>query len=222
MTITGDQKFLKHINRMALVRLIRSQPGQSRADLAAVTGLTKSTITLLAQELIDEGWLTEDEVLVTGSIGRRPTPLRLDTKRLALIGADLNTGYMEVVATTLTGDVITLVSRTFEDHEVHAVITLLARTIAEVAYRLIDQRRTILGVGLGVPGPVQASSGVLHFSPNLGWRDVPLRALLSEGLQREGLAQLQVFVQRRAASAALGEVEFSSTPAKEPLLYINL
>lgn len=58
MPITGDQTLLKQINRMA-IRRVRQQARNQRADLAKETGLTKSTVSLLAQELIDEGWLVE-------------------------------------------------------------------------------------------------------------------------------------------------------------------
>lgn len=222
MTITGDQRFLKSINRMALVRLIRAQPGLSRADLASITGLTKSTVSMLANELIEEGWLTEDDALATGSIGRRPTPLRLNTQRLALIGADLNAGRFEVAVTTLTGEVLSLTERTFSGNDVDQVLGLLADVVADLIRRLRAEQREVLGLGLGVPGPVHASSGVLHCSPNLNWRDVPLRQELSRLLAGHGLPAVPVFVQRRAASAALGEVEFAGAPVEEPLLYIHL
>ena len=55
MTITGDQALMREINRMALVRAIQRIPGQSRAELAKETGLTKSTVSLLVQDLIDAG-----------------------------------------------------------------------------------------------------------------------------------------------------------------------
>ena len=73
--ITGDQTYVKSINRNVLLRLLLDEPGQSRATLAERSGLTKSTVSLLAKELLDEGWLAEDGVAVTGSLGRRPTPL---------------------------------------------------------------------------------------------------------------------------------------------------
>jgi DNA-binding IclR family transcriptional regulator len=57
MPVTGDQQLLKQLNRMALVRQVSIQPGLSRAALADVLGLTKSTISLLVRELVDEGWL---------------------------------------------------------------------------------------------------------------------------------------------------------------------
>ena len=63
MTITGDQALMREINRMALVRAIQRIPGQSRAELAKETGLTKSTVSLLVQDLIDAGWLVESDIL---------------------------------------------------------------------------------------------------------------------------------------------------------------
>jgi predicted NBD/HSP70 family sugar kinase len=222
MAITGDQSFLKNINRMAMIRLIRGQPGLSRADLATNTGLTKSTVSQLVQELVDEGWLSEDDALVTGSIGRRPTPLRLNTEKLALIGADLTVGRVEVVATTLIGEVIATARRKMDTQNVTQVMVAVADAIAEIVSAMQAQGRTVLGVGVGVPGPVHAVSGILHVSTDLGWRDVPVRDELRGALALRGLATLPVYVQGRAGTAALGEVEFSSTPVEEPLLYIHL
>lgn len=50
---------------------------------------------------------------------------------------------------------------------------------------LLSAGRTTLDVtaaGVGVPGVVDAAAGVVKWAPNLGWRDVPLGALLSEAL----------------------------------------
>ena len=91
LPITGDQRFVKAINRNVLLRLLLDEPAQSRAMLAERSGLTKSTVSLLTKELIEEGWLAEDDVAVTGSLGRRPTPLRIDGRGLALIGAEPGT-----------------------------------------------------------------------------------------------------------------------------------
>lgn len=85
----GSQQLLKDINRMALVRHLCAQPGQSRADLATAVGLTKSTVSGLVRDLVAEGWLEEREVVATGDLGRRPTPLFIDPARLLLLGAEV-------------------------------------------------------------------------------------------------------------------------------------
>src|SRR3982751_5794658 len=102
----GDHRLLKNINRIALLRLLREEEGLSRAELATRSGLTRSTVSLLVKELIDEGWLRENEVPVTGQLGRRPTPLQLDGRRFVLVGAELTPDTIRVVATSIQGDVL--------------------------------------------------------------------------------------------------------------------
>ncbi|MCY1542696.1 Winged helix-turn-helix DNA-binding protein [compost metagenome] len=72
MKTTGDQQLVKRINRSVLLRLLRRQSGLSRAQLAQESGLTKSTVSLLVRELIDEGWVTEGDVPAARGWGARP------------------------------------------------------------------------------------------------------------------------------------------------------
>jgi predicted NBD/HSP70 family sugar kinase len=63
---------------------------------------------------------------------------------------------------------------------------------------------------------------VLHFAPNLGWRDIPVGSLLGEKLQDTSLAAVPLFIQNEADVAALGEMEFNPSPASDPLLYVSI
>ncbi|MDQ7989154.1 MAG: ROK family transcriptional regulator [Candidatus Dactylopiibacterium sp.] len=223
MAISGDQRLLKKINRMALIRLLRERPGLSRADLAIGSGLTKSTVSLLVQELIDEHWLREDEVLVTGSIGRRPTPLRLDGRLLTLIGAEIELGRLNVVGVGLDGLIVERLGETFDiDAPPAAVLVQLVELIARMAQRLGDAGRRAAGVGIAVPGALQESDGQLLVAPNLGWRKLPMRPLLHEAFARYGLGGMPFFVQNDCDAAALGEIEFSSGAVPDPLVFIGL
>src|SRR6516164_2785585 len=145
MSITGDQSLLKQINRMALVRVIQRSPALSRADLSKETGLTKSTVSLLVQELIDEGWLAEREAQVTGALGRRPTPLYIDGERLALIGAELGVDSLSVVAVSLAGELLDSVVEPLATTEQGAVVKRLAELIAATSERLKAAGRSVLG-----------------------------------------------------------------------------
>ena len=97
--VTGDQALVKNINRIAMLRLLREHAGISRAGLSERSGLTRSTVSLLIKELIDEGWLVESDAFVTGTVGRRPTPLRLVGNDMVLLGVDLGPDVVQVVAT---------------------------------------------------------------------------------------------------------------------------
>jgi len=218
----GSQQLLKVINRMALVRHLCANPGLSRADLAGAVGLTKSTVSLLVRELIHEGWLAEREVVATGDLGRRPTPLFIDPARLLLLGAEVGIESVRVVATSLTGEVHACTVASYgASRTAKACIATLATALLKVR-RQLDASQQILGIGVGLPGGVNEARGVLHFAPNLGWRDVPFGALLGEKLQETSLAGAPLFIQNEADVAALGEMEFNPAPASDPLLYVSI
>lgn len=219
----GHQQLLKDANRMALVRHLCAHPGLSRADLATAVGLQKSTVSLLARELLDEGWLAEREVVATGDLGRRPTPLFIDPSRLLLIGAEVGVESVRVVATSLTGDVLArVVAGISAGKGAKACIAVLATAMLKVRKRLDEGVHRIIGIGVGLPGGVDESSGFLHFAPNLQWRDAPVGSFLAEKLAGTSLAGIPLFVQNEADVAALGEVEFNPSPASDPLLYVSI
>ena len=106
MKTTGDQQLVKRINRSVLLRLLRSQSGLSRAQLAQSSGLTKSTVSLLVRELIDEGWLSETSVTPASGQGRPSTPLHLDGSTRGLIGVEVAVEALRVVGISITGEVL--------------------------------------------------------------------------------------------------------------------
>lgn len=219
----GNQQLLKGINRMALVRHLCANPGLSRADLATAVGLTKSTVSLLVRELLDEGWLVEREIVATGDLGRRPTPLFIDPARLLLLGVEVGIESARVVATSLTGDVLArAVSNYGAGKTAKACVASLATALLKVRKQLDESQHRIIGIGVGLPGGVDETSGFLHFAPNLGWRDVPFSALLAEKLEGTALAGVPLFVQNEADVAALGEMEFNPSRASDPLLYVSI
>lgn len=218
----GNQQLLKGINRMALVRRLCAQPGLSRADLAQAVGLTKSTVSLLVRELLEEGWLVEREIVATGDLGRRPTPLFIDPTRLLLLGAEVGIDGVRVVATSLTGEVLArTVSSYGAAHTAKACLASLSAALLKLRRQLDAKTHRIIGIGIGLPGGVDEHTGVLNFAPNLGWRDVPFAADLAERLEDTPLEGVPLFVQNEADVAALGELEFNTAPS-DPLLYVSL
>src|SRR5918911_1366259 len=70
----------RHLNRRVILNLIREKQPISRADLARFSGLQRSTVSLITEELIDDRWVVEGS---TGRLprGRRPTLLLLNQRR---------------------------------------------------------------------------------------------------------------------------------------------
>jgi len=216
----SGQAQLKRGNRMAIIRQLRVHPGQSRVDLANALDLTKSTVSALVRELLDEGWLLERDVLVTGDIGRRPTPLFIDPTRLLLLGTQVGIGVVRVVLTSLTGEVLAARSAAYDTGlDVQACILALTRTMLAVAARR-GEAQQIIGIGVGLPGGVDQARDQLVFAPHVHWHQVPFGSLLREALHGTPLSGLPVFMQNDADVAALGEAEFNPAPMADPLLLV--
>lgn len=228
MIVAGDQQLLKQINRMALVRQLCTEPGLSRAALAETVGLTKSTVSLLVRELMDEGWLCESELITTGALGRRATPLRIDERRLALLGADLGIGAARIVATDLLGKVLAERAMPYTDAgDTSACIDQMADALLEMTRPGGELAgRTVLGMGIGLHGVVDDATGVLHYAPHLGWRNVDVASQMRAHFAGSALADLPMFIQNEANVAALAELEFSSHVSglsrADPLIYLSI
>jgi len=214
MPVTGDQQLLKQLNRMALVRQVSTQPGLSRAALAEVLGLTKSTVSLLVRELVDEGWLTESELLVTGEVGRRATPLHLDPGRLALLGVELGVDEARVVGYDDPADPASCIRLAT------AALVKLARRLGKGGARIPARR--VLGVGFGLHGAVDEALGLLRHAPHLGWRDVDVAGIVRAHVAGTPLDGLPLYMQNEANVAALGEFEFADQAATDPLIYLSI
>lgn len=227
MTTTGDQQLVKRINRSVLLRLLRAQPGLSRARMAAESGLTKSTVSLLVRELLDDGWLSESGTAVSDGLGRPSTPLHINVDVHALIGVELAVETVRVVCVSLRGEVL-------HAHEEPLLSTEPRHACAQVA-RLVVQANSLLtgsglrpvGIGVGLPGAMDDASGMVHFAPNLGWRKVHALPLLTAALAELDMPNVPVQMQNEADMAALGEYEFGRGEDGEghggdgPLIFVS-
>ncbi|BEP71824.1 MULTISPECIES: ROK family protein [unclassified Variovorax] len=221
MKTIGDQQLLKRLNRSVLLRLLRAQPGLSRARLASESGLTKSTVSLLVRELLDEGWLSESGAAVADGLGRPSTPLRINVGVRALMGVEIAVETLRLVCVSLQGEVLHAQAEPLDDGEPARVCAQLAR-MAAAAHAQLDQRGLRLSsIGVCVPGAVDDCTGVVRFAPNLGWRNVNLLPALEKALAAAGLPGVTVQLQNDADAAALGEYEFAAGEGEDPLIFVN-
>lgn len=221
MKTTGDQQLVKRINRSVLLRLLRAQPGLSRAQLAAESGLTKSTVSLLVRELIDENWLNETSVTAASGMGRPSTPLRIDTRSRGLVGVEVAVEALRVVAVSLAGQVLWAVEEPLSSTSPDAVCTQTARMVVRANAQLVARSVQLSGVGVGLPGAFDEATGLVRFAPNLGWRNVDFLSQLRQALAQASLPDVAVHVQNEADTAALSEYEFSEGDAKDSLIFVT-
>lgn len=221
MVISGNQQLLRTINRLAVLRAIRLNPGVSRVQLADRLGLTRPTIGNLVDDLLSGGWLKEERLGPTGALGRRPVALHVNNDSRAIIGTDVNAERIICVATTLSGDVRELSISPPPPKNGEEMLEMLADHAGNMWQRLENAGLVVSGLGVGVPGTVQTQTGILRQSESTGWNQLPVRNLLQKQFEARGLPALPLLVQRAADCVAIYHFEFRRQGEEDPLLYVH-
>ena len=184
------------INRRIALSLIRHHPPMSRADLARRSGLQRSTVSAIIDQLIEEGWVTEG--VGRAPRGRRPRLLHLNVERASLVAVEVRP---ERTTVGLAGIDARFVEQTTWPTPADAAgfVRELARTVD--AFRAAHPRLICEGLGVSLPGRVDAD-GRLVFAPNLRWGHVDLKARI------EAATRLPVALENAANACALAELWF--------------
>ena len=207
---------------MALaLRQVASAPvPTSRADIAAATGLTRSTASTLVDALLAAGLIAElDPVAATGA-GRPATGLVLAPDGAAGIGLEVNVDYLAVCVVDLTGRVRhrQVVLQDQRGRPPSAVLADLADLAAAARSSALAEAVPVAGARVAVPGLVQSGTGLLRLAPNLGWRDVDVLLPLA-GDSR--LAGLSLGVDNEANLAALAELYRGGAGGADSFLHVS-
>ena len=128
----------------------------SRAQLAKESGLTKSTVSLLVQGLLQDGWLMEGDASNGKGLGRPSTALHIDTTRKALIGVEVAVDTLRAVGVSLAGQVLCALDEPLVDTSPRATCKqaaqLVARISADLAGRGEQEHRHNFYVCIGSGG----------------------------------------------------------------------
>jgi predicted NBD/HSP70 family sugar kinase len=192
----ADSATARDINRRIILNLVRKHQPISRAELARRSGLQRSTVSSIIDQLINEKWVNEGAF---GQVprGRKPTLLYLNVERVGAIGINIQPNKTNIGLGTLDTHFIVLESlNTGRDPDkfiptITSRVVEIIRTHPEISYE---------GIGVSVPGRIDAKTNRLVFAPNLGWKNVDLKTPL------EKATGLTVELENAANACALAEL----------------
>ena len=159
----------------ALLRLIREEVAVTRADLARVTGLARSTVAQRVDALLEQGLVYEAGGSASTG-GRPPTVLAFNRDAGVVLVADLGATHARVAVSDLAG---TPLAERASDLDIalgpeHA-LSWTAERFTELLDDVGRSRDDVRGIGIGVPGPVEFDSGRPVNPPIMpGWDDFPI------------------------------------------------
>jgi predicted NBD/HSP70 family sugar kinase len=190
----------RDINRRIVLNLIRSHHPISRADLARHSGLQRSTVSVIIEQLIEERWVTEGANGHTAR-GRRPRFLHLNKARVGVIGVSIRPENTSIGFAHLDAQFVAQESLPTAQNPEKFVKELVPRLRNLIRTR---PETSCEGIGVSLPGRVDLSTQRLAFTPNLPWGDFDLKSPLEKALG------LPVELENAANACALAEVWFGS------------
>ncbi|MFE1553549.1 ROK family protein [Streptomyces sp. NPDC058734] len=215
MQTPGSQSSLHRANLERVVRAVRLAGSLTQAEIARTTGLSAATVSNIVRELKESGTV---EVTDTSAGGRRARSVSLSGDAGIVIGVDFGHTHLRVAVGNLAHQVL---AEEAEPLDVDASWVDGFDRAESLVGRLVEgigvARDKVIGVGLGVPGPIDVESGTLGSTAILpGWAGINPRQELS---QRLGVP---VYVDNDANLGALGELVWGSGRGVRDLAYIKV
>jgi predicted NBD/HSP70 family sugar kinase len=198
-------------NQQLVLRALHDHSPLSRADLARLTGLTRTSVGDLVGTLIEDG-LIEEVGRGRSSGGKSPILLRVAPDGRHLIGLDLGEAQFSGAVVNLRGEILRSIHLPLEGRDGDAAVDLVFRLVDALR---ADDRSPLLGIGVGAPGIIDTSTGTVLWSV-LNWAELRLGPLLEE---RYGVP---IVVANDSHAAALAELTFFRRPRPNNLIVIRV
>jgi predicted NBD/HSP70 family sugar kinase len=215
----GTLGWLRGRNRERVLGALRERGRISQADIARITGLSRTTVHTLVAELKDLGVLREVEAGVPDFRGGRPSVLlMLRESSLAVVGIDFGHSHVGVAVADIGHNV--LAERRCDldvSHDARAALDAAARMVDEVLTEARVERKSVIGAGIGIPGPIDRARGTAGSATILpGWIGVPI------GDEMHDRLGMPVEIENDANLGALAELTWGAGRECSNFVYVKV
>jgi predicted NBD/HSP70 family sugar kinase len=213
----ANRDLIRAINRFSILNAIRNAKLISRVDIARSTGLSQASVTGITADLIRENLILEKSP--GESIGgRKPILLSLNPKGAIVVGVKLSIYEISIViinfeATIIGSHAVHLEKKAYSPEE---TAEILARAVQTCLWQENFSKDQISGIGIGLPGWVDSTSGMVRYMPNYQWENANLKNLVEEKLD------LPTFIENDANTQAIAEQWFGAGKGVENFLVVTL
>jgi predicted NBD/HSP70 family sugar kinase len=201
-------------NRERIVALLRERGPLSQADLARASGLSPATVSAIARELRESGWLEEH----AGDPPVRGRALALSRSAGVAVGIDFGHSHVRVAVADLAHTVLAEAEEPLDvDHEADEGVARAGHIVRALLAKVGVGADRVTGVGMGLPGPLRRDTGEVGDSAILpGWIGARPEALMEAELG------LPVRVENDANLGALAETVWGAGRGCADLVYVKV
>ncbi|MBL8134443.1 MAG: ROK family transcriptional regulator [Anaerolineae bacterium] len=202
--VRGNKDLIRAINRNLILNTVRRHGALSRTQITEISRLSVGAVSQITNELLTDQWLLQSgEGDYTG--GRRQTLLRLNPAAGCAVGVKLMERRIVCALTDLESRVLRYFDTPMPPEQDPSLIAAaLADAVETTVASSGVERGKLLGIGIGLAGVSSPQTGVVHYSPFFGWRDVPLADLVRVRLH------LPVYMENDVNTLTLSEMLFGA------------
>lgn len=209
------QKLAAERNRLRIFGLIARRKCLSQRQLATTTRLQPSTVSNIVRSLKEAGIIREGAPIEADRVGPKEMELEIVASAAWSIGLNLDALNHRLVVVNALGHVLTQESLP-PGLPVDELGAVLPDTITDLARRLGLDPAKLAGIGVSVPGAVNADTGVVLVSRSLNLSRYPLREKLELALGHP------VWIERNVACGAYAEYHVGSARDRDSFVYFLL
>jgi len=212
---TGDHSLVRTINLSVVLTCLREHAPLSRAQLAAITGLNKTTVSSLVNQLLQNQFVREIGYGPSSS-GRPGVLLELNPKTGSIIGLEIGVDFILLMLTDFKAQVLwRWEERNGDNQRADLVIERAGNIVNRAFSKSRELGLPVMGIGIGIPGLIDVKTGTVLFAPNLRWHNVSVQDELNKRFP------VPIIVDNDANTAALGEKYFGVARDSDTFVYLG-
>ena len=199
--ISVNSKIVRSLNRAMILNLIRENQPISRVTIARISGLNKSTVSSIVNDLLKEELIYE-QVSDDQGIGRTPINLYLRLGRYYAGAINIDTSSTRFAIADMDGSIVGTTSTSTNPADPEKFIEFCIDKVKELASNHGIKKLEALGVS--VAGIVDSRQLRINFAPNLGWEKFDI----GDVIKKKCPEIPNIAVDNDAKSSALAELWF--------------
>ena len=212
---TGNSVFLKEYNRRQLLSLVRNHEDSSYVELTKFSGLAPKSVYEICQGLIEEGFLYESAIGESAG-GRKPKMLSIKPNSYFSIGIDIDVNYISAVLMDIAGNIKDEIELKTNSIIYDHYLTFIYETINKIIFKNKIDKNKLLGIGVSVPGLIDAQTKHIVMAPNLHWEDKDIISDLKNRLSCE------IYLENEALASTICEKWIGDCKLDEDFICINI
>ena len=212
-TLTQEQ--IKEINRVKIIKLIKSSETTTKQEIAKELSLSIPTVTSNIQTLISEG-LVEEAGVAESTGGRKPVILKFVKNARYAFGVSITSDSLEIILVNLNVEEIARVRLKDQDFkDFNSILEEVKDQIHTILKTYKIPREKVLGIGIALPGLVDDDQLILEYAPNNNVKNYDFKPF-----ERE--VGFKVNIENEANIAAFAELSMSERKEKDNLVYVSI